>query len=173
MSRRARLWLIILVLVLCVALDQVSKEIARRYLSTAAPISIWNDLIHLEYGENPGAFLGLGSTWPPTVRFIFGVLVVAIVVVVSLGYAIAEPELSTTQWMALALVAAGGIGNLIDRVTQQGIVSDFIRLGIGRVHTGVFNVADVAVMVGVGLLMLSSFRTGPQPTPTPPSPDSA
>lgn len=171
MSRLHRLWLIILVVILCVVLDQVTKEVARRHLSTSAPISIWNDLVHLEYGENAGAFLGLGSAWPASVRFIFGVLVVGIVVVVALGYAITARDMTTTQWMALALVAAGGIGNLIDRLTRQGLVSDFITLGIGPVHTGVFNVADVALMVGVGLLMISGLKAGPEPVQAPPSQD--
>ena len=159
----------ILVVVVVVACDQITKEVARRYLSTSEPISLWNDVIHLEYGENAGAFLGLGSTWPAAARLVFGVLVVAIVVVVSLGYALAEPSLATMQWVALALVAAGGTGNLIDRVTRQGMVSDFIRLGIGPVHTGVFNAADVAVMVGVGLLLISSLRPEPGLTEAPPS----
>jgi len=162
-NRLHRVSIIVLIVLGCVGLDQVTKEIARTRLRASEPISIWNDMIHLEYGENAGAFLGLGSTWPAGVRFLFGVLVVGIVVVVALGYALGAQDLTTGQWIGLALVGGGGIGNLIDRLTQQGVVSDFIRIGIWRLHTGVFNVADVALMVGVGLLMISGLKAGPQP----------
>ena len=59
--------------------------------------------------------------------------------------------------IAVALIAAGGIGNLIDRVMFHGRVTDFIYLAAGPVHTGVFNVADMAITSGVIWLVISSF----------------
>ena len=58
----------------------------------------------------------------------------------------------------LVLILAGGIGNLIDRVSHQGLVTDFINLGIGPIRTGVFNVADIAVTTGGLVAIALSFR---------------
>ena len=60
----------------------------------------------------------------------------------------------------VALVAGGGIGNWLDRLLNQGTVTDFVSLGVGPLRTGIFNLADVAVMAGVALLLLS-FRRKP------------
>ena len=46
---------------------------------------------------------------------------------------------------------AGGTSNLIDRMVQQGLVTDFIFLQVGPLHTGVFNVADVLIMLGLAM----------------------
>ena len=59
---------------------------------------------------------------------------------------------------AVALLFAGGVGNLIDRVTSGGSVVDFINLGIGPVRTGIFNIADVAITVGVLVLLSAALR---------------
>ena len=56
--------------------------------------------------------------------------------------------------IGFALILAGGVGNLIDRVLNDGRVVDFMNVGIGRLRTGVFNVADMALMAGVGLVLV-------------------
>jgi len=52
---------------------------------------------------------------------------------------------------------AGGVSNLVDRIAM-GRVIDFLNIGVGPVRTGIFNVADVAIMAGIGLLMLEHWR---------------
>ena len=64
-----------------------------------------------------------------------------------------------TVSIAFALFLGGGIGNLIDRLTNDGRVIDFMHIGIGSLRTGIFNVADMALMAGVFLLGLHSYRT--------------
>ena len=66
------------------------------------------------------------------------------------------------QQLAIVLLLAGGIGNLIDRTFHGGLVIDFLNVGIGPLRTGIFNVADMAIMAGFGLLILYSvgFRDG-------------
>jgi signal peptidase II len=59
------------------------------------------------------------------------------------------------QTIAAALVCGGGLGNLIDRFSQHGYVTDFLNLGIGSVRTGIFNVADFALLFGLGMLVFS------------------
>ncbi len=60
-------------------------------------------------------------------------------------------------FLGLALVSAGGISNLIDRLARHGQVTDFMVVQIGPFHTGIFNVADFAVALGVFLALVSSY----------------
>ncbi len=56
-----------------------------------------------------------------------------------------------------AVFVAGGASNWIDRITRGSVV-DFLNVGVGPVRTGVFNVADVAIMLGVGAFVLAEFQ---------------
>jgi signal peptidase II len=57
----------------------------------------------------------------------------------------------------VALFIAGGTSNLLDRITY-GMVIDFMNVGIGPLRTGIFNVADMAIMLGAGMLALEGYR---------------
>jgi signal peptidase II len=57
--------------------------------------------------------------------------------------------------VSVALIVGGGVSNLIDRMRYGGYVVDFLNVGIGPVRTGIFNVADMAIMVGVVLWAFS------------------
>jgi signal peptidase II len=57
------------------------------------------------------------------------------------------------------LIISGGIGNLLDRVFNQGKVIDFIILSIGNIHTGIFNIADFYITSGVLLLIIFELFT--------------
>jgi signal peptidase II len=59
--------------------------------------------------------------------------------------------------LGLVLFVAGGASNLIDRILQ-GRVVDFLNVGVGTLRTGVFNVADVAIMAGAALVALAEWR---------------
>ncbi|HXC20398.1 MAG TPA: signal peptidase II, partial [Steroidobacteraceae bacterium] len=59
------------------------------------------------------------------------------------------------RFIALALIAGGGISNLIDRLLYGGRVTDFLNVGIGSLRTGIFNVADMAILAGALLLILN------------------
>ena len=138
--------------------DRVTKQIAVTTLADAPTQSFLADTFRLEYAENAGAFLGLGGNWPPQVRTaVFGVgnalLLVALVVLAR-----------RSRWPARALVGvalfvAGGVSNLVDRIAY-GVVIDFMNVGVGPVRTGIFNVADMAIMLGAGLLALEGYRPG-------------
>jgi signal peptidase II len=68
--------------------------------------------------------------------------------------AIASPNLTRSMALGVALTVGGGLGNLIDRLRFDGAVIDYIRIGIGRLRTGVFNLADVALIIGLVLIAL-------------------
>jgi signal peptidase II len=67
---------------------------------------------------------------------------------------------SSLAFLGLALFVAGGASNLVDRLTS-GAVVDFLNVGVGRLRTGIFNVADVAIMLGAGIIALTRYRDTP------------
>lgn len=162
MSTSRRFILLSLIAGLCLALDQATKAIAREQLAFRPPISLLGNTLRLEYVENPGAFLGLGADLPPQARtLLFGVFVGLMLIGVSV-YLLTTEALTLPNIIAGALIVAGGLGNLIDRIRQQGVVTDFLNIGIGPVlRTGIFNIADVAIMAGVGLLLLQTLKHSP------------
>ena len=158
MTRIRRLGLVVLILILWTGCDQMTKNIARESLALSSPISLLNDSIRIEYTENAGAILGLGANLPAEARFLFLVVFVSLVLTITLVVAINTRSFSLIQLVGLSLVAAGGIGNLLDRLFNGGAVIDFIRLGIGPLHTGIFNMADVAIVAGVVTFLLFSTK---------------
>jgi len=60
--------------------------------------------------------------------------------------------------VARSLVLSGGLGNLVDRIINDGRVIDFMNIGIGSLRTGIFNVADVYITVGVVVLVFQSLQ---------------
>ena len=65
------------------------------------------------------------------------------------------PPLSAVAW---SLVLSGGIGNLLDRLFHEGRVIDFMNIGIGSLRTGIFNVADVCITIGISLLVFELLQ---------------
>lgn len=156
MRKLTRLILVTTLLLGCVGCDQITKEAARTFLRDAPVASYLNDTVRLAYAENPGAFLGLGASLPEPARIaifqgIVGALTLALIVA-----ALFWQQPSKLQIVALTLLAASGLGNLIDRLLHDGRVTDFLNLGIGPIRTGIFNVADVVGVLGAVLLILKS-----------------
>jgi signal peptidase II len=146
--------LIALFLVGCVGCDQTSKAIVRHAVPPGVTHIYLGGVFRIQRAENPGAFLSIGESLPRTVReFAFTVGVGMLVVGLSL-WAVLGKNLPAWRRLGLAAIAAGGIGNLIDRVLQDGTVTDFLYLGLGPVHTGIFNFADVTLMLGLAALLL-------------------
>jgi signal peptidase II len=134
--------------------DRVTKHLATDRLAGGPRQSFFADTLRLEYARNPGGFLSLGaslSPWPRTVLFAAGtgILVVGLAVV-AIRRRWAGPAL-----VGATLICAGGLSNLVDRVLHGSVV-DFINVGVGPVRTGIFNVADVAVLMGAALLAWAS-----------------
>ena len=142
----------------CVGCDQATKRVAAEVLKGAETLSFWGDMFRLTYAENSGAFLGMGGGWPEPLRWLAFTGAAIAVVVASLAWVVSqtrEPRHQSLAVWAMVLVAAGGAGNLVDRVIRDGRVIDFMNFGLGPVRTGIFNIADVQIMVGLGLLLLA------------------
>jgi signal peptidase II len=153
MRKLTRLLLVATVLFACVGCDQATKFVARSHLRDAPDITFLHDTVRLTYAENPGAFLGLGASLPAPARAAvfrgaIGLVVLALVLSAALW-----PGLARRQVIALTLLGASGMGNLIDRYLYEGQVTDFLNLGIGNLRTGIFNVADVLGVVAITMLL--------------------
>jgi signal peptidase II len=143
-------WIFWVVIVVVVAIDVISKAMAVSSLVPAyTPHEIIGNTVRFTLAYNPGAAFGfnLGAAS----RWIFSALtVVALAVLASLYRSTREGDY--TRVLALALVSAGALGNLIDRIRWSVGVVDFIDVGFGDHRFWTFNVADSAVTVGAILL---------------------
>lgn len=136
--------------------DRVTKHFAVTALAGGPDHSFLADTVRLQYHENPGAFMAAGATWSPAARaamFQFG----NTVFLAFAGFLAARYRWSRIARCGLILFLAGGLSNLTDRLAI-GSVIDFLNVGIGPVRTGIFNVADVAIMAGVGMVLWEVLR---------------
>ena len=152
------------VILVSIAVDQATKWLARKYLAPHGFISFVGDAFRLQYAENSGAFLSLGSSLPEPWRHIVFTVFVGTFLMALLAYLLFNRTLSRQYVACLSLVCGGGISNLIDRVVYDGRVVDFLNVGVGSLRTGVFNVADMAITTGAILLLMDSFRKAPEAT---------
>ena len=131
-------------------LDVVTKGIAERLLAPQRiPHEVVGGWLRFTLVYNPGAAFGLNLGAQS--RWIFtGLTLVALVILGRLFLSTARGDVPRT--MALALVCAGAIGNLLDRLRSGMGVVDFLDVGIGDARWPTFNVADMAVSVGAVLL---------------------
>ncbi len=157
-NTQRKILLILVIVCACVGCDQATKTIAKQYLAATPPIYALGGTVVLHYTENQGSFLGLGARLPETVRFWVFVVFAGLMVAVMLAFVLTTRELNTAGITGAALVIGGGAGNLLDRIYHNGAVVDFLNIGIGNIRTGIFNLADVAIMVGIGLLILAMAR---------------
>ncbi len=136
-----------------ILLDQSTKYLAQQAFRDRPAQIFIGDLFRFDYAENPGAFLGMGDSLSNPVRFwIFTILVFTMMV--GLTALLHLKKFSRQEAWAYSLVFAGGIGNLIDRSFRtDGKVIDFMNVGVGSLRTGIFNVADMAIMLGLILLL--------------------
>lgn len=163
----ARLLLAAAVLACSVGCDQATKLVAIGQLRGTPPHSYLGDTFRFVYAENPGAFLGLGGGLPGTAQFWAFVVLVGAFLFFALGYLIINPRLTRPQTAALALLVGGGLSNWVDRLVNDGRVVDFMNLGIGSLRTGIFNVADLAIMGGAALFALTSRKPRAASPPQP------
>lgn len=160
MRTLTRTLLVSIVLFACVGCDQATKSAARAYLVPGESQSFLHDTLRLTYAENPGAFLSLGAGLSDHARSILFILGVGLLSLGALFAAVCARHMSHWQVVALSLIAGGGAGNWIDRLANEGRVTDFLNVGIGSLRTGIFNVADMVLLAGIALYFLASLTIG-------------
>jgi signal peptidase II len=159
-SLRSSFWLVVAGIV---ALDRVTKVLLSRLLEHGADIVIAGDYVQLHLVHNTGAAFGLNLG--PWSRWIFTVIAIGAVVLLHRMWREANPADHLRRW-AVAVVAGGAAGNLVDRLlTSRGVI-DFIDVGVGTARWPTFNVADIAVSCGAVALALSLWREDHARRPT-------
>jgi signal peptidase II len=169
LSRKLRLACLMCLLVCIVGCDQASKHIARTGLSHESSVTLSGGLVELRLADNPGSFLSVGELLPVSAQFVIFTVGVGLGLTALAVYLTCRPRIGTTRFIGLSLVLAGGMGNLVDRVLRHGLVTDFAVIHLGPLHTGIFNVADVLIMTGVGVILWTlrkrTVPDGPNPVP--------
>ena len=154
MTYYKRMLLIAIILFSCVGCDQITKTTAQRYLAFSQPISYLGDILRLQYAENSGAFLSLGAALPAGLRFWLLIVLTGIGVGGMLAFILVKRNLRPSLVITMFFIIGGGVGNLIDRTFNNRAVIDFINIGVGSLRTGILNIADVAIMMGTGMLIV-------------------
>lgn len=159
MTLKYKLTVVLTILFLVLFIDQATKIWAIENLRGQGAQVYLNGLIQLVYAENAGAFLSFGAEWSREIRFI----VFAVVVFFGLGgmgWYLFKKESSRLNLFAYSFILAGGVGNLWDRVYRDhGHVVDFLFIDIwGPLKTGVVNVADMAIVLGVVIAIFVEFK---------------
>jgi signal peptidase II len=117
----------------------------------------------LRYTDNSGGFLGLGSglspDFKPTVFLIIPGSVLMMLLIYTLVNSIHKNVLPKIDVFGFCCIIGGGIGNLIDRAVYGGKVIDFMNFGIGDLRTGILNIADLAVTLGIAIIIINQIRT--------------
>ena len=148
---------IILFVLLNVGCDQLSKDLVRKHVEPLDYIQVVNDNLILTNVENTGAMLGFGQGFPPILKMIFLKGLPLIVLMILFVRMIQNTNLNRWMVLAFAFVIGGGMGNLIDRIAY-GSVTDFFQIKLGIFKTGIFNMADVSVTIGVFILLFLTLR---------------
>lgn len=150
--------LILGLVVFNIILDQVSKFIVRADVIAGSETEIFGQYFTLHNVENKGAFLGMGSDFSPTLRIALLLVLPIIVLALVLRHIIKDKTINTMTLVGFCCIIGGGLANVYDRVVY-GSVTDFLHIDLGSVfRTGIFNLADVSVMVGMGCLIVGSFK---------------
>ena len=148
--------LLLIAIVATISCDRITKHVATATLAGARSHSFLADTIRFEYAENTGAFLSLGADWPGWVRTtVFGVgnaLLLCALVVTAIRLRWRRPAL-----LGVSLFATGGGSNLLDRVLYGNVI-DFMNVGVGPWRTGIFNFADMAIMVGAAIVLWAASK---------------
>ena len=132
-----------------VGCDQTTKHMARRELGERGFITLPGGFGELRLAENPGSFLSLGDSLPKLLRLAIFTIGTGIGLLCLLWYLVFGGWFNWLVFVGLGLVWAGGMSNMIDRISRHGLVSDFIFIQVGPFHTGIFNIADFVILIGV------------------------
>jgi signal peptidase II len=158
-SRIIRFVVIFSILIINIGCDQISKNIVRRSIDSYQEISVIKNYVTLTKVENAGAFLSIGDSLPDSLRFLLLTLLPLVMLGFGVGFLFLKNNLPKPVILGFTFVMGGGIGNIYDRL-MHGTVTDFLHIDFGIFQTGIFNLADVSIMLGVLMVLLDSIVNG-------------
>ena len=135
-----------LIIIFSVAADQITKYLVLQNIEMYEEVAVLPGIFHFTYIENKGAAFGMLSEH----RWVF-LVISTIAIVIFIAYLIKYKPKDVLLRASLSMVVGGGIGNMIDRCIRGSVV-DFIEVEF--IDFYVFNVADMFVCVGCGLMIL-------------------
>ena len=156
-SRSFRVFIILLLILTNYSCDQVTKSMARKQIPDNERIEIIGEHVILTKAENTGMMLGKGSNLSPTAKTILVHALPAVLLLCLFFFTVFQTKLNHLMVLGLTFILGGGFGNIIDRI-HYGSVTDFLHMDFGIVRTGIFNLADVSIMIGAILIMLYAIR---------------
>lgn len=158
MDKSRRLIFVLLLALFTLALDQASKIWATAHLASQSPHT-YAGVLTLTYSRNYGGWGSLGAHWSPWARSAFFLVLPSLFLLGLVVHTVTNAKVNRWELAGAAILVAGGAGNLLDRA-RFGYVQDFLYLGYGPIGTNIFNVADMAILVGIGLLLVGPYWKG-------------
>ena len=148
----------ILLVILNVGCDQISKNKVRSTVLPGEIIEVFDEYIIITNTENTGAFFGLGSELQQNYKVLLLQVVPVISLLILLGFVFMNLHTKNMPFIfGMSFVIGGGIGNIFDRV-RLGSVTDFLYIDMGWIRTGIFNMADVSVLIGAIFLIVYFYQ---------------
>ncbi|RBW62318.1 signal peptidase II [Tenacibaculum sp. E3R01] len=154
MNRLLKIFISLIVIISNISCDQITKEKARVEIEKNEIIEVINDNFILTKVENTGAAMSLGQNLPPKLKIIILQILPLLTLILMFFHTIRKKESTKLNLIAFSFIIGGGIGNIYDRILYNS-VTDFMYIKLGTFHTGIFNMADVSVVVGALLLFLN------------------
>jgi signal peptidase II len=161
MIESRRTFFIFLIILTCLGCDQATKTIAGRNLTLREPVELIGKGFYLEYTENSGAMLGVGSDLSDGTRFWLFTVFAGFSLSAILMFTILSKNLNAVDILSLSMILGGGLGNLADRLFKGGIVVDFMIVTIGSMKSAIFNFADLSIVTGLAVLAISHLPLFP------------
>lgn len=137
--------------------DQVSKSLVREHVNYQEAIPIIGTYLTLTNVENTGAFLSMGSDYHPLLKMIFLSILPLLVLLYGVYFLMTKKHIKLPLALGISFIIGGGIGNIYDRFLY-GSVTDFLYINYSVIRTGVFNMADVSIVIGIGLMLINTSQ---------------
>jgi signal peptidase II len=135
-----------------IMLDQITKSIITSRFLLHESRTVIDGFFNIVYVMNPGAAFGFLAGASATFRYIFFIGITVLALVLIILYLLKSKPHNILIVLSLALIFAGAVGNLIDRI-RFGAVVDFLDVYVGTWHWPAFNVADSAISIGAALMI--------------------
>ena len=157
--KQNRIFLPIIFLLAVIIFDQWTKLLASNFLTKGDEVSLFNSFFKFSLVKNYGGFLGVIDHLPESWRFFLLTVCVSVLLIFCLLYLLGFNKTTPRYDIPLVFVIGGGIGNLVDRLVHNGGVTDFLSIGVGSFRTGIFNLADVSILIGSFILGYTFFSS--------------